>query len=426
MQPPAARTSSRLVRHGALLGALLALLLVDGTAVAAPHAPTARTSSSASLVLPTARTADRVTLRASASEFRKRESIRLSGKVFRGGSKVGKGVRVNLFRTRLDNGKTKRVARLTTNAKGKFVLRVRPGRDVVYQARVGGGRSPQVTLTRTTGDRTLKQRRATVRKQLGKPRGKARTLSAKQLKRLDRKNISHVRSRDFRKGFLVQVTKKGTTRTWFVRGKIAKAYRKAGGPTGRYGVPFGDAKCGLLENGCLQRFTGGSLFERKGEKKAAGQVSRRKASQVLAAARSQLSYRSGRTNSKFNTWAGSWGQPWCATFISWVAAASGKRKVVPKFARLYQLAPYARKNMKTYGRSAKRKPKLGHLAFFDFRNQGRGPEPSHVGIVIEDRGSTVLTIEGNASRSATFTSQRGVFIHERPKSRVVFYAIPGW
>ena len=286
--------------------------------------------------------------------------------------------------------------------------------------------SVKLAQDRPKVDRTIKQRRASARKQLGKPRAKVKKLNAKQLARLKKSNISRVRYRDFRKGMLVEVIKKGKKRTWLVRGKIAKAYRKAGGPRGTYGVPFRDAHCKLLEKGCVQRFTGGSLYQKKSQKKAFGQQGRSRATRALAAARSQLSYRSGRTNSKYNTWADSRGQPWCAAFISWVAAASGKSDVVPKFARLYQLAPYARKNMKTFKNSSKRNPKAGTLAFFDFRNGGRGPEPSHVGIVVKNKRNSVVTIEGNSSRGAYFTSARGVFIHERPKSSVLFYANPGW
>lgn len=444
----------RPVRWAAVLGAGLALLLTDGPAAASPtaHGSAATASSakatgalraapapsSAGRTLASARTASslpsrvlpaasvtRIKFGSSAGEYRAREAVRLRGKVFAGKRAAGKGVKVQIWREKR-NGKTKRIATVRTTKKGKFSYRMRPGAEASYQARAAGQRSAWVHLDKTSGDRSLKQRRATVRKQLGKPRGKTVRLSSAQVSDLGRSNISRVRYRDFAKGMLVEVRKSGSTRTWFVRGKIVKAYRKAGGPTGTYGVPFGDAKCGLLEKGCVQRFTGGSLYEKKSVKKASGQTGRSKATMVVAVARSQLSYRSGRTNSKFNTWAGSWGQPWCAAFVSWAASASGKKKAVPKFARLYQLAPYARNNMKTFTNSSKRKPKLGDLVFFDFRNGGRGPEPSHVGIVLKNKRNSVIAIEGNASRTSTFNPRRGVFIHDRPKSRVVFYASPDW
>ena len=266
-----------------------------------------------------------------------------------------------------------------------------------------------------------------MRKQLGKASAGPARLSGSDLSGLKKPAISSVRYESYAKGMLVEVTKNGNTRTWLVRGKILKKYKKAGGPEGKYGVPTGDAKCGLMEKGCLQRFTGGALYEKKSLKRAYGQKGRTKATELLAVARSQLSYRSGRLYSKYNKWTKSGGQPWCAAFQSWVAAASGNRKAIPKFARLYQLAPYARKNMMTFTNSSKKhKPKLGTLVFFDFRNGGRGPEPSHVGMVIKAKKNTVVTIEGNASRSASFNPSRGIFIHERPRSRVVFYAYPNW
>jgi len=416
---------ARLVR-GALAGGL-ALSLALALAGALPAGASSQgVAAQAPTAVPAARSAVHVTLAASWHEFRKGEAVRLHGVVRRDGERA-RGVKV-VLRARSGSAKASKVTTLRTNAKGKFVTWLRPTKDVVYTARAAGTESAPLRLDRTVGDRTIEDRAVALGAYLGAARSGVGELARTELKRLRTPRIASVRYRDHAQGMLVQVVKdSGKTRTWLVRGKILSAYRTAGGPDGAYGVPVADARCGLMERGCLQRFTGGALYEKKSQRKASGQRGRTKATELLAVARSQLSYRSSRLSSKYNAWTGSVGQPWCAAFQSWVASAAGSPRAIPKFARLHQLAPYARKKMTTFtDGSSKHKVTRGTLAFFDFRNGGKGPEPSHVGMVIRATRSTVVTLEGNASRSARFTASRGVFIHERPRSSVVFYAYPNW
>src|SRR5690554_7101108 len=149
----------RPVRRAALLGASLALLLVDGPAMAAPTAPTVRGVANAAQVAPSSagttlkasrtpssaspkralRTAavSRIKFGASAREYRARESVRLRGRVFAGSNAVGKGTKVQIWREKA-SGKTKRIATLRTNKKGKFSYRIRAGKSASFQARADG------------------------------------------------------------------------------------------------------------------------------------------------------------------------------------------------------------------------------------------------------------------------------------------------
>jgi CHAP domain/Putative peptidoglycan binding domain len=89
------------------------------------------------------------------------------------------------------------------------------------------------------------------------------------------------------------------------------------------------------------------------------------------------------------------GQPWCAAFQSWVWRTAGRP--LPPIDRPYgfvycpDAVTWARRNgvWSTSGRYTR-----GDLVFFDWTGHGLA---QHVGCVIADDGSTLLTIEGNTS-----------------------------
>jgi hypothetical protein len=114
-----------------------------------------------------------------------------------------------------------------------------------------------------------------------------------------------------------------------------------------------------------------------------------KAKNMLKVARSQIGYREGaNNNTKYGRWYKLNHQPWCAMFVSWVAAKSGAGKVVPKFAYCPSGAAWFRKR-KRWGQ----KPKVGAIVFFKFSGK-----IDHVGIVEARRkGGGIVTIEGNTS-----------------------------
>lgn len=363
--------------------------------------------------------ADRPSIKVNQEDFRSKEAVWVTGKV--PGKKSG--VKVYVYKEDLNTGEREHVATVRSTSSGSFKARIVPTRSSSFYARVKGyDASKKVSVTKANGKRTLEDRARTAHS-LGSAQGGKKTLSRAKTASVKGSSVDRVRYRNYAKALLVEVTKGSTVRTWRVDGKIRKAYLKAGGPTGKYGVPAGDARCHLIEEGCIQRFSNGALYENKNVKKASGQTGRARETELLATARSQLSYRSTRLKSKFNKWTDSVGQPWCSAFVSWVSAASGNGSVIPKRARLYQLIPEAKKNMRTYKNSSKREPRLGTLAFFDFGGRG---EATHIGFVIKATKSKLYTLEGNASKTAKFTAKRGVFLHERPRYRVNFYADLRW
>jgi len=394
-------TTGWLRRGPALLGGLVAALAF---ALGTPAAP--------------ASAADRPSIRVNQDEFRPKEAVWVYGKV----PGAGKGTKVRVYAR--DHKTKERNYQFTvrTSKSGRFSASLVPKNDTSFYVRVKGyDVSRKVTVEREVGKRTRTQR-ARLAYKLGSTQGGTKKLSAKQLRALKGRGADRVRLRNYKRGLLVEVTRGTTVRTWRVDGKIRKAYLKAGGPTGKYGLPRGDAECHLLEDGCVQRFENGSLYSNKNRTKASGQVGRSEATELVAAARSQLSYRSTRLRSKFNKWSGSVGQPWCSAFVAWAAAASGNSHAVPKHARLHQLIPIAKKTMRTYTNRSKREPRLGTLAFFNWG----GGTASHIGIVLKASRTKLVTLEGNASRGSKFTAKRGVFIHERARSSVDFYADPRW
>jgi len=225
--------------------------------------------------------------------------------------------------------------------------------------------------------------------------------------------------REYAKGMLVQVKKKGERRTWLVYGDIYRAYRKAGGPKGKLGVPTGDPRCGLPEAGCIQRFTKAAIYDNKSTKGVV-QTGKGRRAEILAVARSQVGYSPSRKNAtKYNKWVGSVGQAWCSSFLSWVSYAAGTGKTIPRHKRLTGLLKDIRENKVMKTGSA---PKKGALVFFDTFDDGV-VEATHVGIVVKVKSSTIVTVEANTSNPKN-SSQRGVYQKERQRSRALFYAYP--
>lgn len=382
-----------------MLAALLALVLVGG-----PAAP-------AALAAPTA---TRTSLALSHEAIRKGEMVWLGGTVRSSSGKALKGVKVKLQR-KVAGGSWKTFATLTTRSDGSFSQRQRPTKEYTYRAVVVGGSkvrsstSPKRSVDLTVGPRSLGDRAEQLASVLGKSKGAARTVTVKGLDR--------VRYKDFAKGMLVEVVKNGTRRTWLVYGDILRAYRKAGGPTGSLGVPSSDPRCGLLEAGCVQRFTKGAIYDNK-EIRGIAVKGDPKAAEVLAAARSQVGYVQRRTNdTKYNRWVGSVGYAWCSIFTSWASRAAGRGDVIPKHGRFKDFLADVRKNLPTGST-----PKVGALVFFDTIDDGV-VEATHVGLVLEVKGSTIRTVEGNTSNPKN-VNQRGVWLKERELSRPLFYAYP--
>jgi hypothetical protein len=110
------------------------------------------------------------------------------------------------------------------------------------------------------------------------------------------------------------------------------------------------------------------------------------------------------------------GFPWCSAFITWVCKEAREQlglthKELDLYigARAYDWEKHGRANENEGWRVYPEweKPKPGDLVTYDF---------SHIGIVIEDRGDTIFTVEGNTNGKGTRESDSGdgVWFKDRP------------
>jgi len=83
--------------------------------------------------------------------------------------------------------------------------------------------------------------------------------------------------------------------------------------------------------------------------------------------------------------------PWCGSFVNWCAHEAGV-----KLPSMVSTAMGAER-LKDVGRWHS-KPERGDLAFFDFPGDGID-RISHIGIVVQVDGNSVLTVEGNTAPS---------------------------
>lgn len=140
----------------------------------------------------------------------------------------------------------------------------------------------------------------------------------------------------------------------------------------------------------------------------------------MAIAEAQLGYREkGRNGTKYGTWYGLPGQPWCAMFISWCARYSGvPESVIPNFSGCFGGVKW----FKQHGlwRTREYTPQAGDLLFIDgLEADGtRDGLAEHVAIVERASTTTIYTIEGNSINDM-------VERRERPRDESVLgYATP--
>ncbi|WP_177191362.1 CHAP domain-containing protein [Flavimobilis marinus] len=373
---------------------------------------------------PTASARPRLSISVSRADVRKGERIWIAGRLSAPGAVAGRTVHVD--RRKVGTPTWKRYTSDRANGSGKYVVTVRPTAVYEYRARVtaASGSAAATSASRTvrfsTGTRTLAARAALLGSKVGRATGRATSLSRAQVRRADRAGLRSVTSRSYERGLLVKVRTSSATRTWLVSGDIRRAYEAAGGPAGRYGVPLHDAKCGLLEKGCVQRFSRGTLYESADRSRATATTVTGRRGEVIAAARSQVGYRyryadASAQRTKFNTWMGN-RNAWCSFLQSWASAASGNGALIPKEPRFSSFVSTVRAQMRTGSR-----PKVGALVFFNtYAPAGR---ITHVGLVTAVGRSTITVIDGNTTGNLP-ASTRGVLEREWPRSRALLYAYP--
>lgn len=397
----------------------IALVLVLGGTVAEAVAAGPAAAAAPPRVLTTA---------AAPSSVLRGEQVIFRGAVTAGGKAVV-GTTVQLVR-RVSATSREVLGYAVTSASGGYSIVGRPAVSGDYYVRVlatstaAGAHGPVLPVRLVGGNRTLEQRAQLLASRLGAASGAVATLSAKARAQLGDSAITRVRTRTYAKGILVEVTRSGAVRTWFVGSKIRSRLVAKGGVAGVFGVPTEDARCGLLESGCIQQFSKVAVYQSATVASAHYQRGRGPAAQYLATARAQLGYREPAwRKSKYNAWVGGH-LAWCSVFQSWVAEASGQSGAVPKRATFPSFVKAVRADLRTYSRGSS-KPHAGTLAVYDLATAGRG-DPTHVGVVLSLTKTTVTTLEGNSSVGSGFTDKRGVYIHTRKRSSVVFFAEPRW
>lgn len=119
------------------------------------------------------------------------------------------------------------------------------------------------------------------------------------------------------------------------------------------------------------------------------QSTRSSAQRVITTAAREVGYREGaNNNTKFGRWYGMNHQPWCAMFVSWVAAHAGAASLIPRHAYTPSGAAWFKKRGQWH-----KSPKPGDIVYFRWPTSNR---ICHVGIVekVSSDGS-FQTIEGN-------------------------------
>lgn len=233
-------------------------------------------------------------------------------------------------------------------------------------------------------------------------------------------NGAPVRYQTFAAGTLVEYGAGSSLRTWFVTGEANRVYWANGGPSGRFGVPIMDANCALLEAGCLQRFSGGSVYSSPVDRQTGIFFGSGRASEVIATALSEVGYRAPSSNiSRYNVWMGS-NYPWCSIFQSWVSMASGNGSLLPVASRF----SYFHSTAMSWGRTGST-PAIGALAFFDTHTSDGVRAATHVGLVYSYNSQYIWTIEGNTTPNDG-SGGRGVYLKKRTIGHPMYYAYPAY
>ena len=118
------------------------------------------------------------------------------------------------------------------------------------------------------------------------------------------------------------------------------------------------------------------------------------AKEILAVARGELGYKespAGSNRTKYGTWFGLNGQPWCMLFIQWVFTQAGAESLLA--ARTASCGAFMRAAQST-GRWVTSGYQPGDVVIYDFPGGGA---TDHCGIVVTALTTGVRAIEGNTA-----------------------------
>ncbi len=344
------------------------------------------------------------------------EMVWVKGKAYLKG-KAKSGLTVVLDRKKDGATKWTSLTSTTSTSSGAYSFRLAPAVGYSYRVHIKGtgAASGHFHIERTDADRSLESRAKQLASKLGTAKGSIKNVAAENLP----SGVDAARYQVFTKGKLFEVTRSGKVRTWLVYGKIGDKYAALSGHKGKLGLPMRDAKCSLMEKGCVQRFTGGSLYfnaSKLSKKKVYVAYGKVVETEILAAALSQVGYEepSWRVN-KYTKWLGS--RPaWCMTFTAWAAAASGNGSMVPNSATYDKYVA----TMKKSGRlKYSGTPPVGAALLMDWSTG----KPSHSALLVKVSGKYIYTVEGNTT-DGSGDPQRGVYYRKRLLSDIWAWYMP--
>lgn len=347
---------------------------------------------------------------------RKGESVWFSGtwKV-NGTGKSGKSITLQYRKKGASSWQT--AGSTVSASKGAWSYRFQPDADYQYRAlskswgSTPGAFSAYINLTFSWSPRDISRRVEVLGWRAGTSKG-TKTVSVP--------GTTKVRYNSRSTMLLVEVTQKTKVRTWTVEGQIRDAYVSRGSATGELGVPIGDAKCRLLDSGCLQRFSKGVVYDNAFKSPVVVLGTDHDWLEVLAVAKSQVGYAAPSNNiSRYNDWVGT-KYAWCSIFLSWVGAASDHRSAIGTYGRFTDFHAWATSR---YGK--KSSPRVGAIAFFDTHTTDGRYAATHSGLVYGVSGSTIYVIEGNTTNPAT-GGGRGVYYKVRSASQPMYYVYPSY
>lgn len=130
-------------------------------------------------------------------------------------------------------------------------------------------------------------------------------------------------------------------------------------------------------------------------------------------------YPANSNNVKYNTWyygheVSGASYPWCAVFISWLFDGTG---LCPRTASCQNMLEWFEGHNQTV-----KTPQVGDIVFFRYSTNNR--RTNHVGIVIDVKGNTLTTIEGNTSKDSN--DNGGKVMRRKRSSKIVGYARPAY
>ncbi|WP_062131789.1 CHAP domain-containing protein [Demequina aestuarii] len=366
----------------------------------------------------------------SAPRYRYGESLWINGYAAAATRPVKNGL-VIIESSTSRNGSYSLLTSIRTDAKGYYYYRLRPTDTRYYRTRLldANGRvkatSAPFYAGKVGGSMRLEERAIQLRWVIGTPTGPSTDISSNSVNAAQFPGgATAARYREYQAGTLVEITRSsGIIDTFLVSWKHLTEYMDRGAWHGALGLPMRDVRCGLSEQGCVQWFSGGSVYVNnsalsRGRYVALGRTDQ---TEYTAMALSQVGYeeRSWRRN-KYNDWMGAV-TAWCGTFVQYSLLSGGHGYQQPSLSNNYDT--YVSR-LRSSGElvnpdrdSSRVKP--GTVVLFDW---GTG-NPTHSGIVVRKSGSTIWTVEGNTT-DGSGDPQRGVYYRQRSMASVWHYYNP--